>query len=146
MNRNRTLKIAGFTLIEVLAAMAIAAIGLLALARTMASSVEVSIATETRTVAYWVAGNHMAKLRLARTWPGTGTSQQEETMGGRQWRVVRNITATADADVVRVEIDVFESEANTHSLARLNGYLARLEPARFDVADPPTLPDTGAGG
>ena len=117
----------GFTLIEVLAALAIAATGLLAVARTINSSVEVADATATRTVAYWVASNQMAALRLSATWPSSGVNDSEIQMGGRSWRVEQNVESTPDEDVLKVTIRVFESNLDRPAVARLNGYLARLE-------------------
>jgi general secretion pathway protein I len=125
----------GFTLLEVLAALAIAATGLLAVARIVSTSVEVSDATDNRAVAYWVAGNHMASLRLAGTWPGIGTTTLEADNGGRRWRLERTIARTADEDVVRVRLDVYSAEDPAQPLAHLNGYLARLDPPRESAAN-----------
>lgn len=129
----------GFTLIEVIAALAIAATGLLAVSKTITSSVEVADATATRTVAYWVAANHMTELRLSDAWPATGNSSREVQMGGRTWRVDRGVESTPDEDVVKVVIQVFESTVDRPAVARLNGYLSRLDPPR------PRL-EAGAGG
>ena len=118
----------GFTLIEVLAALAIAATGLAAVSKTISSSLDVSIATEFRAVANWVAGNQMSELRLSDVWPAVGTSQEEVIMGGRRWRVERTVESTPDDDVVRVNIVVTPSEGRMRGVARLNGYLARVEP------------------
>ncbi len=129
MNRPRRLE-TGFTLIEVLAALAIAATGLLAVSKTITSTVEVADATSTRSVAYWVAANHMTELRLSDTWLATGNSSREVEMGGRAWRVDRGIESTPDEDVVKVVITVFEAALERPAVARLSGYLARLDPPR----------------
>jgi len=120
----------GFTLLEVLAALAIAATGLLAVSQTIISSLSVSEETESRTVAYWVAGNHLSDLRLSGIWPAQGTSQAEVSMGRRKWRVQQVIKSTADADVQRVELAVFLPSNADRRLAALNGYLVRIDPPR----------------
>ncbi|MFT5112696.1 MAG: general secretion pathway protein I [Parasphingorhabdus sp.] len=120
----------GFTLLEVLAALAIASTGLLAVAHTVSTSVDVSAATEGRTVALWVASNAMAELRLSQIWPAAGSSTQQATMAGRKWVIKRTIEATADADIVKVELQVlFEQRL----LSTVKGYLARLDPPRKSV-------------
>lgn len=121
---------AGFTLLEVLAALAIAATGLLAVAGTVSSSLDVSIASESRTVAYWVAGNELSELRLSGAFPGAGSSRQQVSMGGRVWLVARDVKTTPDPDVLRVEISVSEGGRESEVMARLNGYLVRFEAAR----------------
>lgn len=125
----------GFTLIEVLAALAIAATGLMALARTLGSSIEIADATESRTVAYWVAGNHLTELRLARGLPGIGTGSFEVEMAGRRWRIERTIAATPDDDVVKVQVNVSARGNSPEPLARLSGYLARIDPPREAASD-----------
>jgi general secretion pathway protein I len=120
----------GFTLIEVLAALAVAATGLAAVAKTISSSLDVSMATETRAVANWVAGNYMTELRLSDEWPAAGTSQEDVSMGGRRWRVERTVATTPDDDVVRVTVAVSEDGDGARGVARLNGYLARIQPPR----------------
>ncbi|KAA3624528.1 MAG: type II secretion system protein GspI, partial [Proteobacteria bacterium] len=134
----------GFTLLGVLAALAIAATGLLAGSRTVTSSLDVSIATEARTVAYWVAGNELAELRISGAFPGVGSNRSEVSMAGRNWAVERETKATPDPDVLRVEVRVFEQGTQSRALARLNGYLVRFESAR-DVPGGGGLGSNGVG-
>ncbi len=117
----------GFTLIEVLAALAIAATGLLAVSRTIGNSVDVADAAASRTLAYWVAANHLAELRIGGESPVIGRGTLQRSMGGRQWRLQREIARTADADVYKVEVAVLADDGDDVALARLGGYLARLE-------------------
>jgi general secretion pathway protein I len=126
----------GFTLLEVLAALAIAAVGLAAVSQTLSSSLKVSLATESRTVAYWVASNHLAEMRIASTVPAAGTSRQQANMAGRRWSIVREVRDTPDPDVLRIEVRVMDPESESDILARLGGYLVRFEPvAGADNAD-----------
>lgn len=118
----------GFTLLEVLAALAIAAVGLLAVSQTVSSSLKVSLATESRSVAYWVASNHLAELRIAGNVPVSGTSRRQVTMGGRRWSIVREVADTPDQDVSRIQVRVSDVNSDTVVLARLDGYLVRFEP------------------
>ncbi len=116
----------GFTLLEVLAALAIAATGLLAVSQTVSTSIDVSSGTESRMVAYWVAGNNLAELRMSEVWPNQGVTRQSTSMAGRKWNISREVKSTADIDVVRVEVSVY-TDGDEHRQALLNTYLARLE-------------------
>ena len=117
----------GFTLLEVLAALAIAATGLLAVSNTVSNSIDVSSATRNRTIAGWVASNAMTELRLSTIWPSPGNSTQESSMGGVTWMIKRNVIVTGDEDVVRVNFEVLD---NQRVMARLSGYLTRIEPPK----------------
>ena len=117
----------GFTLLEVLAALAIAATGLLAVSHTVSNSVEVTSATEARTVATWVGANAMAELRSSQIWPTAGNSTHRTTMAGRTWILKRNVQATPDKDIVKVEYKVL---LGNELLSTLSGYIARMEPVK----------------
>ncbi len=123
-------RVAGFTLLEVLAALAVAAVGILAVSRTLSSSIAVADGVEARTVAYWVAGNEMAELRISRLWPSPGETRRPVTMGGRRWTALRRIVETPDPDVYRVEVSVVSGDGDGAALATVNGYVARIVPPR----------------
>jgi len=70
---------AGFTLIEVLVALAVAALALLALARAGSNALATQAELEQRTLALWVADNRLAELR----WQ----SLIQPAPGGALWRI-----------------------------------------------------------
>ena len=112
---------AGFTLIEVLIALAVVAIALLALTR--AASVQVSSfdALRERTLAAWVAANVLTDTRLAGAMPATGRSDGRVEFAGRGWRWEREVKATPTPAVRRIDIRVFAGTAQAPS-ASLSGF------------------------
>ena len=124
---HRLCKSCGFTLLEVLAALAIASTGLLAVSQTISSSIDVSSGTEARMIAYWVAGNHMSELRLSRLRPAAGNATVEARMARRDWLIQRVVTDTADPDVVSVELSISDKNNPSSRLASLKGYLVSIE-------------------
>jgi len=111
----------GFTLIEVLIALAVVALALLGLTRTAAISVRDFDALRERTIAGWVAANVLTEARLSGALPSTGTSDGRVELGGRPWRWTRDVSATPDPEVRRIDIRVFAGEAK-ESVASLSGF------------------------
>lgn len=123
-------KAKGFTLLEILVALAIIAIGTTAVLQSAGGSVRTLHLTESRILATWVASNRIAELRLARTWPGAGTFDRNVVSGGRLWHYREGFTATADPDVLRVDITVYEGPAREQPDAQIFAYLTRFAPAQ----------------
>lgn len=103
----------GFTLVEVLVALVIAAIALSAVARTGIQSTNSAIALRDRQLALWVAQNELAEIRLARSWPALDSTKGKSTLGNREWQWLRTVKATPEASLRRIEIVV--SAKNTNS-------------------------------
>lgn len=111
----------GFTLLEVMVALAVLAIALGAALQTAATGSRQLAELETRTVASWVAQNVAAELQLAQSWPPVGTRQGVQSQFDREWAWQVRIEATADPDLRRLEIRVQprEGEGTSRLLAAL---------------------------
>jgi general secretion pathway protein I len=119
--RSRT----GFTLIEVLIALAVVALALLGLTRVAALQVRDFDALRERTLAGWVAANVLEETRLAATMPSTGRSDGRVELAARSWRWTREVGTTPDPSVRRVDIKVFAGESNV-PIASLSGFASRV--------------------
>ncbi|MEO7062418.1 MAG: type II secretion system minor pseudopilin GspI [Dokdonella sp.] len=111
----------GFTLIEVLIALAVIAIALLALTRTATIEVHSFDALRERTLAGWVAADVLGDTRLATLFPATGRSDGRMQLGGRDWRWTRDVKATPNVEIRRIDISVFLGDASAPS-ATLSGF------------------------
>ena len=118
----------GFTLLEIIVALAIAAVGIAAVAKTTGGAASVMQLTEDRMVAVWVADNRLTELRLSRLWPRAGETDRTTLMGGRTWHYREKVSTTADPDLLRVDIDVYGDEEHENFSSSLFGYLARQRP------------------
>ena len=76
----------GFTLLEVLVALLVLALALLALSRTAANQVDAFGAMRERAIAGWLAADVLAQTKLATPFPATGTNDGRRRFGGRDWR------------------------------------------------------------
>ena len=97
----------GFTLIEVLVALAVAALALLALARTGSGALATQADLEQRTLALWVADNRLAELRLQRPLE-PGTSRGSTSLGGRDWRWQSLVQLAPGGELWRVDVVVLD--------------------------------------
>ena len=97
----------GFTLIEVLVALAIVAIGMAAVLEALTSSANTAVYLQEKTFAEWVALNRLATVRLSGTVPGTGTSSDKTDYAGRSWEWQQKVTQVPRIpDLRQIEIDV----------------------------------------
>ena len=107
----------GFTLLELLIALAVLAIVSLAVFGRGGDVVRGLYTMEQRTLARWVAENEVSKLyleRIHKTDPvPLGARRNRVTLGDRTWQVVRRIQATSHPALRRVEVSVYAVEEGT---------------------------------
>lgn len=99
----------GFTLIEVLVALAIVAIGMAAVLGALTSSASTVLYMRDKTLAQWVALNHIAEQRLQNQpgqVPQVGKSDGDVDYAGQKWHWHQEIVATAIQGMVRLDVMV----------------------------------------
>lgn len=116
----------GFTLVEVLVALAILAVALAAASRASAMMADSSVALRERLLASWVAQNRLAELQARRAWPAAGVREGEAEQAGLKLVWHETVSTTPNAAFRRIEISVGKP-GDPHRLAQLTGYLARAE-------------------
>lgn len=102
----------GLTLVEVLVALSIAAIALLAAGRAVHSSVAAAERQRTVSLAQLCAHNALSDLRLSAVYPATGVSTHTCTQLGLSMQVQLLIDPTANPSLHRVQARV-EYEGQT---------------------------------
>ena len=124
--RRRT---AGFTLIEIIVALAVFAIVAVVIYRSTGSVLLQTQHVEERTLATWVARNTLAELELAREQPRQplppGRDSRDATLGGRNWKVQTDVASTTHPHLQRVDVSVWpaESAGSDRPAARVTGFL-----------------------
>ena len=116
---------AGFTLIEIMVALAILAIAVAAVVATVSGHVSNAAYLRDRTLAHWVAMNKVAELQVDGDWPATGTQDGESLMADREWSWRVKVSATDDDDVRRLDVNVFADKEHKDSLASMVAYVGR---------------------
>ena len=115
----------GFTLVEVLVALAIVAVALAAGFRSVAQSADSATALKARTLALWVAQNRLAAAQLETPSPALGERGGDEVQAGAAFTWHEMVVGTPNPAFRRVEITVAESSRPDYVLARLIGYVGR---------------------
>ena len=113
----------GFTLIEVLVALAIVAVALSAGMRALAQGADGASSLKARTLALWVAENRLARAQLDVSAHGATAASGDETQAGMALAWRQTIGTTPNPAFRRIEIVVTEPGRPDYALARLVGYL-----------------------
>ncbi len=113
----------GFTLVEVLVALAVLAIALAAVLRTMGQAIDATTTLRERNVALWVAQNRLAQHQMSRIFPAADTKDGEAEIGGEKWFWREQVSTTPEPRIRRIEISVRRFADSQNTQARLVGYL-----------------------
>jgi general secretion pathway protein I len=117
----------GFTLLEVLVALAIAAITLMAAMRAGASLANSSAELRARTYAQWSAENRLAQIRISGEFPPLGIRSWDCSQGPVPLRCREEVLTTPNDAFRRVELQV-EQLPDGHRLAKLTGFATSPQP------------------
>jgi general secretion pathway protein I len=98
----------GFTLIEVLVALAITATALVAGTLAMSALTRLAERQTGTLLAQLCADNTMAQWRLSRQWPDIGRSEQDCPQAGRSLRVQTDVATSPNPDFRRVSVRVLD--------------------------------------
>ncbi|MDD9893410.1 MAG: type II secretion system minor pseudopilin GspI [Gammaproteobacteria bacterium] len=115
----------GFTLIEILVALVFIALPMTAIIQTVSNYVYEAAYLKEKTVAHWVAMNKLTELQVTRQFPKPGTSNGETLMIGEAWRWEYTVNNTPEADMRRVDINVFAPSDKEAVLTSLTAYLGK---------------------
>lgn len=111
----------GFTLIEVLVALTIAAIALMAALRATASMATGAEDLRARTVGQWSAENRLSLIRITGEWPAVGQRTFDCSQAEIALVCQEQVFATPNPSFRRVELSV-RAAADSRQVARLTGF------------------------
>ena len=96
----------GFTLLEVLVALAIVAIGMAAVLGALSSSAGTVAYLRDKTFAQWVALNRIANIRVSGQQPATGNTDGDVDYAGTSWHYRQEVVTTDVPGIVRIDVKV----------------------------------------
>ena len=114
----------GFTLIEVLAALVIVALGMIAAIQAVTQSARNGTYLRDKTLAHWIGMNALTERRLQASAPDVAESTGRVEFAGQQWQWSMKVTQTQVASLRRIDVAIRHAEAadDTTALANVSGF------------------------
>ena len=139
----------GFTLIEVVVAMAILGIGMLAVFKTIGDTVHNVDELRDRSFAEWIADNRLTEIRISGEMPSVDETAGEVEFAGRQWHWLTKVSQTQVQGLRRVDVSVRrDADPENSSIVTLSGFVGATAtaapPAQIDWYQ--NLGGEGGGG
>lgn len=115
----------GFTLLEVMVALTIVSIGLIAAFNAVIQMAHSTTTLRERAFADWIAMNQLTELRVAGEFPDVGSFDGDVEFAGREWRWEANVSETGVEDLRRVDISVAYIEQPDDLVTLMTGFINR---------------------
>jgi len=103
----------GFTLLEVMIALSIMALAMVAMAEAMGQALGEATAMRERTYASWIAQNKIVEIRLTNELPNVGTTSGEEEFASSVWEWSAEVSETGIENLLRVDVAISLPDAET---------------------------------
>ena len=142
MQRDSCHGLPGFTLLEVMVALAIVALGMMAVHTQLNRYAVGAAIIENKVLASWIASNRIAELSVAPQWPPLGQTRDEVDYAQRIWTWRTQVSETPVENLRRVDVSVALADQPEQVLHTVTGLLEPPPPPGI----PPPIWQTGAYG
>jgi general secretion pathway protein I len=143
---------AGFTLIEVLAALVIVALGMLGVIQAVTQSARNGTYLREKTLAHWIAMNVITEQRLQPSAPEVSETADEVEFAGQRWAWKMTVTQTSVESMRRMDVSVRPVDwPEDRTLTTLTGFYgeaiapANAAPLSWTSTQPPAGDGDGDG-
>ena len=129
MKKMKTKTASGFTLIEVLVALAIFAVAVASLSGAIQNNVQNANYLKNKTIANWIASNRMVELRQTKKYPPLMDRTDKVEYAGREWVInTKVLKQPTDFAIRRVEISAgIEDDDEPNYFATVIGLVADIK-------------------
>ena len=115
----------GFTLIEILVAVAILAIALAATTRAASLATDGALETRHRLLATWAAQNRIAEIRARRLFPAIAATRLSTEQAGMALVIDERVSDTPNGLIRRVDLAVADARSPDRVITQLTAYVAQ---------------------
>lgn len=120
-------KTSGFTLIEVMLAMAVFAIAGVALLSAATNNARNISYLEDKMFANWVASNQLVATHLVKTWPPKNNLKGEIELGGRVWFWHQKVVKTTDKNMRQIVMEIRLKANDELAIGSITTYVSKVE-------------------
>jgi general secretion pathway protein I len=132
----------GFTLLEVLVALVIVSLGMIAVFGQLNQMLNVSSRLVDKTLAHWIAVDQITELQAIHAYPKVGERRDEVDMARATWSYTVKTSQIGDLAMRRVDVTVAFADAPEQVLAEVSGFIA---PPQQAVTAGPSQQGGGGG-
>lgn len=118
----------GFTLIEVMLAMAIFSIAGIALLSAADNNFKNLSHLEQKVLANWVASNQLVAATLDKTWPPKNNKKGKVEMAGQEWFWLQRVIKTENKDMRSVVIEIRNEEDQKLAITSIVTFVSKSQP------------------
>lgn len=130
-DRQAGTKLAGFTLLEAMIALAIVALGMMAVNTQLNRYVLSTAYIEQKTLASWIASNILTEFSVRAQWPPIGETEGDVEFAQRQWIWRAEVSATPIDNLRRVDVAIFLDDDPEAQIHTMSGFLEPPPPQGF---------------
>ncbi|WP_194842644.1 type II secretion system minor pseudopilin GspI [Endozoicomonas sp. OPT23] len=121
----------GFTLIEVMVALAVFAVAAAMLMLADGNSIRQTRYMQEKVLAAQLADQHLSRIEAEKKWPDTGLSGQAEVYANHDWYVQRVVRNSSLGDFRKIDIEVFtgnkKPEDNDQAMYSLTTHIRKYK-------------------
>jgi general secretion pathway protein I len=114
----------GFTLLEVLVALVIVSLGMIAVFGQLNQMLSASGRLRDKTLAHWIAVDQITELQAIHAYPKVGERHDELDMARATWSYTVKISQIGDLAMRRVDVAVAFADTPKRILAEVSGFIA----------------------
>lgn len=118
----------GFTLIEVMLAMAIFSIAGIALLSVADNNFKNISHLENKVLANWIASNQLVAANLEQKWPPKNNKRGTIEMAGQEWFWLQKVIKTSDKNMRSVVIEIRNKEDQKLAVTSMMTYISKNQP------------------
>jgi general secretion pathway protein I len=128
VNKSPSTFLLGFTLIEVMLAMAIFSIAGIALLSAADSNFKNLSHLENKVLANWVASNQLVAVTLDPKWPPKNNKKGKVEMAGQEWFWLQKVIKTENNNMRSVVVEIRNKEDQKLAVSSMVTFVSKSQP------------------